>query len=149
VRVRSLHPHQPAAKINVTPLIDVVMVLIIFYLIVGKLAADKRARVDLPATQVGAANDTQRPVVITVAAAGASGSLDLTSQILLDGVEVSPDDLIGALRARVGPNAATTVVQVRADKRLTYSAVEPVVKACRGAGLTAVWLVTEKTGGGA
>jgi biopolymer transport protein ExbD len=146
MRIRQFHPHQPAAKINVTPLIDVVMVLIIFYLIVGKLAADKRARVDLPSTAVGAANDEQKPVVITVVAEGASGSLDLTSRILLDGVDVPKDGLQDALRARVGDRGASTVVQVRADRRLTYGAVEPVVKACRGAGLTAVWLVTEKGG---
>jgi biopolymer transport protein ExbD len=35
MRFRQLHQQQPSAKINVTPLIDVVMVLIIFYLIVG------------------------------------------------------------------------------------------------------------------
>jgi biopolymer transport protein ExbD len=148
MRIRHFHPHQPAAKINVTPLIDVVMVLIIFYLIVGQLASDKRARVDLPATQVGASNDTQKPVVITVIAEGASGSLELTSRIMLDGVDVPTGGLEGALRTRVGGNAASTVVQVRADKRLTYAAVEPVVKACRAAGLTAVWLVTEKSGVG-
>jgi biopolymer transport protein ExbD len=148
MRIRQFHPHQPAAKINVTPLIDVVMVLIIFYLIVGKLASDKRAQVDLPATQVGANNEAQKPVVITVLADGPSGSLELSSRIQLDGVDVPTGGLEGALRARVGGNAASTVVQVRADKRLTYAAVEPVVKACRGAGLSAVWLVTEKTGGG-
>lgn len=146
MRLRSFHPHQPAAKINVTPLIDVVMVLIIFYLIVGKLAADNRTRVNLPTTAIGAANEEQKPVVITVAAEGASGGLELSSRILLDGVDVSASGLADALRARVGGKAATTTVQVRADKRLTYGAVEPVVKACRAAGLTAVWLVTEKGG---
>ncbi|HYE63734.1 MAG TPA: biopolymer transporter ExbD [Phycisphaerales bacterium] len=147
MRLRTFHPHQPAAKINVTPLIDVVMVLIIFYLIVGKLAADKRSRVDLPESRIGATSEEQKPVVITVTAEGASGSLDLTSRILLDGVEVPRDALADALRARVGDKAATTTVQVRADRRLSYGAVEPVVKACRAAGLTAVWLVTEKSGG--
>ena len=148
MRIRQFHPHQPAAKINVTPLIDVVMVLIIFYLIVGKLAADRRAAVDLPDSRVGATSEAQKPVVITVLAEGGGSGLELTSRVLLDGVDVPRGELENALRARVGGNAATTTVQVRADRRLTYAAVEPVVKACRGAGLTAVWLVTEKTGGG-
>ena len=47
MRFRTFH-HAPASgKINVTPLIDVVMVLIVFYLIVGKLAADRKAPVQL------------------------------------------------------------------------------------------------------
>ena len=50
MRVRQFHPHQPAGKFNVTPLIDVVMVLIIFYLIVGKLAAERQGHVKLPAS---------------------------------------------------------------------------------------------------
>ena len=48
MRVRIFHHQSPVDKINVTPLIDVVMVLIVFYLIVGKLATDSAARVELP-----------------------------------------------------------------------------------------------------
>jgi biopolymer transport protein ExbD len=147
MRVRQLHPHQPAAKINVTPLIDVVMVLIIFYLIVGKLAADRNAQVALPSSAVGSTAETKEPVVITVVA-DVGGGLDPKARVLIDGVDVPMSGLEGALRARVGSDPAATVVQVRADRRLNYGAVEPVVKACRAAGLTAVRLVTERVGGG-
>ena len=75
MKFRSLQHHAPTGKINVTPLIDVVMVLIVFYLIVGQLAADRRARVDLPASVIGVQEDatpSRRPIVITLAAQGAA-----------------------------------------------------------------------------
>ncbi len=138
MRIRQFHQHQPAGKINVTPLIDVVMVLIVFYLIVGKMASDRRAVVELPSTGVGTTAEEKAPVVITVAGVEGGGS-----RVLIDGVEAPLESLEGLLRARVGGESGT-VVQVRADRRLAYGAVEPVVRACRGAGLTAVRLVTEK-----
>ena len=140
MRLRQFHQHQPAAKINVTPLIDVVMVLIVFYLIVGKLAADRRAVVELPSTGVGTVAEEKAPGVSTVAGTDSGGA-----RVLIDGVETPVESLEGLLRARVGGDPAGTVVQVRADRRLASGAVEPVVRACRGAGLTAVQLVTEKS----
>jgi biopolymer transport protein ExbD len=67
-RVR-LTPSRSTAleAINVTPLIDVVMCLIIFFLIVGKLAHEQGARVNLPATGLGTTDEDRRAVVITVA----------------------------------------------------------------------------------
>src|SRR5262245_29295771 len=46
--------HHPFGEINVTPLIDVVMCLIIFYLLVGKLATDRKVQIKLPESTVGA-----------------------------------------------------------------------------------------------
>jgi len=61
-----VHQHPPTAKINVTPLIDVVMVLIIFYLIVGKLAAERQGHVQLPSSAVGVQAETHDPVIVTI-----------------------------------------------------------------------------------
>jgi biopolymer transport protein ExbD len=152
MRLRPLHSHQPAGKINVTPLIDVVMVLIIFYLIVGKLAAERAGHVELPASAVGAQADTHDPVIVTVAAGeGASGATAMHPKVLVNGHEVPEGGLESVLKARVAADPGATIVQVRADRRLPYSDVAPVIKACRDAGLTTLRLVTEKTtahGGG-
>jgi biopolymer transport protein ExbD len=142
MRVRPLHPHQPAGKINVTPLIDVVMVLIIFYLIVGKLAAQRQGHVELPASGIGTQADAHDPVIVTVLASEAPGAHHI---ILVDGHEVPDDGLESVLRSRVSANPSSSVVQVRADRRLPYSDVAPVIKACRDVGLTTLRLVTERT----
>ncbi len=146
MRIRRLHHHQPVAKINVTPLIDVVMVLIIFYLIVGKLASDRNARIDLPSTGVGVTAETRDPIIINVLADAAG--LDLKARVRIDDTDVPVETLGRTLRARVGNDAANSAVQVRADRRLTYGAIEPVVQACREAGLTSVRFVTERAGTG-
>lgn len=67
-RVR-LTPSRSTAleAINVTPLIDVVMCLIIFFLIVGKLAHEQGARVNLPSTGLGTTDEDRRAIIITVA----------------------------------------------------------------------------------
>ena len=127
MRLRQLHVQHASAKINVTPLIDVVMVLIIFYLIVGKMAADRLALVELPSTGVGAAEEGT-PLIITVAA---SDDVTQAPRTFLNGEEVDSDALENALMA-AGSEAA---VQVRADRRLPYGSVGPVVDACRRAGM--------------
>ena len=59
-RRSTVNPGQPVFEaVNVTPLIDVVMVMIIFFLIVGKLATDADARLRLPQSGIG--TTTQQP----------------------------------------------------------------------------------------
>lgn len=145
MRFRALHQHQPTGKINVTPLIDVVMVLIIFYLIVGKLAAERQGHVELPTSAVGTQADTHDPVIVTIEEPppGEPGP-----KILVNGHDVSAGNLESVLRARVAADPGSTVVQVRGDRRLPYEDFAPVIKACRDAGLVTLRLVTEKTAGG-
>ena len=136
MRPRPRHPQPPAGKINVTPLIDVVMVLIIFYLIVGKLASDRKAKVDLPPSRIGVSEDTGRVLAITVQ--NDTGK----ARILVDGSEVRPGELEGVLRTVTGRQ-----VQIRADKGLEYGAISPFIAACRAAGLASVKLVADRQGG--
>jgi biopolymer transport protein ExbD len=140
MKLRQFHQHQPAGKINVTPLIDVVMVLIIFYLIVGKLAAERQGRVELPTSKVGAQAETNDPVIVTVQ----EGEAGAHPKVLVNGHEVAEGGLESVLRARVSADPSASVVQVRADRRLPYSDVAPVIKACRDVGLTTLRLVTER-----
>ncbi|MDX2131237.1 MAG: biopolymer transporter ExbD [Planctomycetota bacterium] len=140
MKIRAAHPHQTGAKVNVTPLIDVVMVLIVFYLIVGNLARERLAPVDLPATGVGTAEDAAPTLIITVAREGEG------ARVVVDGAPVAAGALEGLLRARV-PDPGTAIVQLRADRSLAYEDVRPVLDACRRVGLTSVRLVAERGGG--
>ena len=143
MRLRQLHPQAPAGKINVTPLIDVVMVLIIFYLIVGKLASDRRTKVDLPPSRIGVSDEGEQVLTITVRPAGGG-----RATVLVDGVEVAVEKLESVLRSR-GVNQVGHSVQVRADRGLEYSAVSPVIAACRAAELRSIKLVADRVSDGA
>lgn len=138
-----LRHHAPAiGKINVTPLIDVVMVLIVFYLIVGKMASDRAAGVKLPGSTVGLTTDAAGLVISVLPSP--TGKPD----VLVDGSPVAPDALASAITARLGGASPSSVpVQVRADRRLPYGELAPVIDACRKAGLTSLKLVTQREGG--
>jgi biopolymer transport protein ExbD len=131
--------HGGAGHINVTPLIDVVMCLIIFFLLVGRLATQQGTPIALPATGVGDA-EAQPRLVIAVAPSTTLGVPEVT----LGGVPVATGELAGLLKSRLGDVAAGSPVAIRADRRLAWGEVRPVVEACREAGLTSVKLVTER-----
>lgn len=133
--------HGSIGHINVTPLIDVVMCLIIFFLLVGRLASQQGKPISLPSTGVG---DTETPprLVLAVAPSTTVGTPELT----LGGTSVSLAELPGMLKARlnVRPGDSAGALAIRADRRLSWGEVRPVVEACRSAGLSSVKLVTER-----
>jgi len=139
-----LRPHRRIAsgstKLNVTPLIDVVMVLIIFFLLVGKLASDRHAPVSLPASAAGVTEQNASALVISIALRESGGS---TLTVNSDPVALA--DLTTVLRARAAN--AVSGVSIRADRRLAFAQVRPVLDACREAGLTSVRLATKRDGG--
>jgi biopolymer transport protein ExbD len=145
--------------INATPLIDVVMCLIIFFLIVGKLATDRGAAVKLPESAAGAEERSRNVLVVTVArlpgagvTANASPSraaatwADLGVRVQLDGDDQRDSkSLEGAVRIRMAGSPELSV-QVRADRDLPFGLIEPVLRACGNAGAKGVRFAAERTG---
>lgn len=141
--------------INVTPLIDVVMCLIIFFLIVGKLAADESVRLSLPQSAVGDGNRSGSAVVVTVLTDSSPGSLGGVV-VSIDGSRANgPAQIAPLLRsaaeARLKASGqpvdslALAGVTVRADRRLPYDAVKPVVSAAASLGIAKLEYATERT----
>ena len=164
MRIRRLqHEQGGASEINVTPLIDVVMCLIIFFLLVGKLSLD--ATINLPGTELGEA-DAVRSITISVLAPDKPGSEPKVlvegqpsaggqaglAEAILRAILSKNAAATGAVGAAVTPAAAGNIgiansgiaVKLRADKALPYSAIDPVLQACAKAGLASVRLVTER-----
>jgi len=116
-------------------MIDVVMVLIVFFLLVGHLANERRGAVDLPYASAGEDEDaTRRPVVVLVGEGGA---------VRVGGSGVSMDALAETIAASVARHAAEGRdggVHVRADGAIAFDDVRPVLDACRGAGVASVQL---------
>lgn len=132
-----------AGHTNVTPLIDVVMCLIVFYLIVGRLAGDAgAAKLTPPATRVG--EQVSPPRVVLSVAPGAQGQ---EVDIRADGRVVTIEELADTIGRLVGVVSAAEV-GVRADRRLSWGQVRPVVDACRSAGVRTIKLITERAEGG-
>jgi len=151
VRIRAKANTGTVGKLNVTPLIDVIMVLIIFYLIVGKLASDRLELVDLPSSRIGEGDTGGRgTVVISIVPPGNGG----VGGLMVDGQVVKIEELPELLRAMGVGNVPdgqikrAREVRLRADKGLPYGQVEPVLNACREAGVTAIKLVTDRVGEG-
>lgn len=152
----------PGEGLNVTPLIDVVMVLIVFFLMVGKLASDRSASVRLPESATGR-SDEARPIVLAlVPAAGGGGGGAGRSKVAvqLDGRELPPGEpLAEALLARAAELArelsarsgsavapADVPVEVRADRAAEFADVAPILRAARQAKLRSLRLVTSRAG---
>jgi biopolymer transport protein ExbD len=130
-----LDSEHSSARVNVTPMIDVVMVLIVFYLLVGQLALDRRAAITLPKTGTGIEETAQvDPIIIGI-------NIDGERSLNGEGVELD------RLEAQVSGMLARTPgapVRVRADDRASYRFVRPVLNVLRDMGVGKVELVTEQ-----
>lgn len=147
MQLRTLgHRSMSVGKVNVTPLIDVVMVLIIFFLIVGQMAAEQGARVKLPSSVAGrtesAAGD--RIVISVIAATDPRGTPAAT--IMVDRTVLTPRQLQDFLATKLATASALNVI-VRADRALDYALVQPTLDACRDAGVSSINLIAERERG--
>jgi biopolymer transport protein ExbD len=142
MRRRAFHPAHPFGKINVTPMIDVVMCLIVFYLIVGKLAADQRANIRLPVSATGVTDKAQDQLIINIL----PGPPSAPPRVVIDAAEVPPEALLATIRERVASKPGL-VVELRGSRELAYGAVAMVVRACKDAGVESVRLATERPEG--
>ncbi|MGD9692689.1 MAG: ExbD/TolR family protein [Phycisphaerales bacterium] len=124
---------------NVTPLIDVVMVLIIFYLMVGSFIASDFVDLPLPFSVKGEVSES--PEVFTVNLARVEGGDRV--QIIVGGEECDLPQLERELREALAKDRKLGV-QLRAQRDLPYRAVEPVVRAMGKAGAGMIRLVTER-----
>ena len=122
------------AEINVTPLVDVVLVLLIIFMVVTPMLQESKA-VELPqASEVERGKDDARRLSVVVDQAG---------QVFLDGIPVE-DGLVAemvAMRLEADPGLE---VLVKGDKRLEYGDVRRIMSGCREAGAKRVVLATQE-----
>jgi len=103
-------------EINVTSLIDVVLLLVMFFMVSTSFVQDGRLKVRLPESSASPENRTPDPVTIAI---GADGAYAVNDRAL---VNRSPETLRAAL-ARLAPKAAGQPITIRADARATHQAV--------------------------
>jgi biopolymer transport protein ExbD len=122
-------------------MIDVVMCLIVFYLMVGQLAIDRRSSIVLAETVSGVdRQDLADAIEIGVLMDGG---------LTLNGEAIESDRIAGEVTGMIARDAGA-VVRIRADEDAGFGAVRPVLRALQEAGVTGVEFVTiraEGTGG--
>ena len=123
------------ADINVTPLVDVMLVLLIIFMVTAPLLL-AGVPVDLPESAAGALDQEKKPVQLSIDQAGA---------VFIDDREVQMaalPDRLAQIAARSGKGKDSPQIFLRADKALDYGRVMAVMGALNHAGLNRVALVT-------
>jgi biopolymer transport protein TolR len=130
--------YQPLADINVTPLVDVMLVLLIIFMVTAPLLA-KGMKVNLPQSKAAQPLNPKEPIVIVVSKDG---------KVALGSDEVAPEALVDMVRAAMGDDLSR-VVHLRGDKEANYGEVIAVMDRLAMNGITHLAILTDsrsKTG---
>ncbi|UWQ22530.1 ExbD/TolR family protein [Jannaschia sp. W003] len=126
----------PMSEINVTPFVDVMLVLLIIFMVAAPLLT-AGVPIELPETAAAPLpNDPEEPLAVTVAADG---------RVLIGSGEVPREELLARLRA-VAAERTSSRVYLRADGAVPYAEVMVVMGALNAGGFRDIGLVTD--GGG-
>jgi biopolymer transport protein TolR len=128
--------YRPMSEINVTPLVDVMLVLLIVFMVAAPLLT-VGVPVDLPQTQAPAINEQKEPLVISVNSTGA---------LFIQETEVADEALVPRLKAITNNNPQASIY-VRGDKTINYGRVMQVMGLVGSAGFTKVSLIAEMPSG--
>jgi biopolymer transport protein TolR len=120
------------ADINMTPFIDVMLVLLIIFMVAAPLLTSGVA-VDLPQAKAGALNVEQKPIAI---------ALDDQGQLFLMDQPIAEAELVDKLQA-LAADGADHRIYLRASKVVPYGRVAEIMGAVTAAGYKKVALVTE------
>ena len=132
--------HKVNANINVTPMVDVMLVLLIIFMVITPMLMNK---VQIDMAQVDNATsmpDADKDDAIVVAVTRDGG-------VFLGQNKVDPSQL-GSLVAAKLEDKTDKTIYFRADSRAQYRAVEDAIDDVRTAGVDTVGLLTQKRGGG-
>jgi biopolymer transport protein TolR len=136
-RRRGRGGRQAMSEINVTPLVDVMLVLLIIFMVTAPLLK-AGVPVELPESRAKALAEEKEQITITVARDGG---------IYLDQDPIAPGELADRLEAvPPGPDGKPPLVTLRADKAIDWGRAMAVMGELNRAGFTSISLVTTATG---
>ena len=124
--------YQPLAEINVTPMVDVMLVLLIIFMVTAPLLT-VGVPLDLPKTSAAQVTQPQEPVVL---------SLDREGDTFIGNERVDPGDLKDRL-ARLAADDPDRIVYVRGDRTILYGQLMDALGLVNSAGFTKVSLLAE------
>ena len=122
------------AEINVTPMVDVMLVLMIIFMVSAPMLT-VGVPLDLPQTQAKSLEQDKTPLQLSV---------DIKGKIFINDTEVQMNDLVPKLKAITDARGGTDErIFMRADKKADYGTVARVMGQLSGAGFKRLALVTE------
>ncbi|HEX5131686.1 MAG TPA: biopolymer transporter ExbD [Candidatus Krumholzibacteria bacterium] len=129
-------PSETVAKINVTPIIDVALVLVIILMVTAPMIALSDVDVSLPPAETRSLEGAHR-VTLTVGRGG---------ELAVDDTDVTRAQLFALLAQRLKETGEDAVLVVRADEGIAYATVEELLAEARRAGAMRVAIATRQRG---
>src|SRR5262245_47415034 len=126
--------YRPLSEINVTPLVDVMLVLLIIFMVTAPLMT-AGVSVDLPKTNAQPLNNDSQPLTVSINADG---------KIFLQDEPIELPDLVAKLQS-IAQNNPERRIFVRGDKALAYGRIMEVMGTITEGGFTKVALLAEQT----
>ncbi len=127
--------YQPLAEINVTPMVDVMLVLLVIFMVTAPLLT-VGVPLDLPKTVAAAITDPKPPVIL---------SLTRVGEVYIGDDRIEPGDLADRL-AGLAAEDPTRIVYVRGDQTISYTQLMEALGLVNRAGFSKVTLVAEAAG---
>ena len=127
--------YQPLAEINVTPMVDVMLVLLVIFMVTAPLLT-VGVPLDLPKTQAAAVNDPKPPVIL---------SLNRVGEVFIGDERIEPGDLAERLSGLAAEDP-TRIVYVRGDQTISYAQLMEALGMVNRAGFAKVSLIAEAAG---
>ncbi|MEQ1652137.1 MAG: biopolymer transporter ExbD [Hyphomicrobium sp.] len=129
--------YKPMAEINVTPFVDVMLVLLIIFMVAAPLMV-QGVPVDLPKTSASKLGTVKKPMVVTMAS---DGNLYIRDE------QVTKQTLVSRLMAIKSQEGAEGIVYVRADKKIAYGDVMEILGRVGESGFARVSLLSQPSPG--
>ena len=123
---------EPMSEINVTPFVDVMLVLLIIFMVTAPLLT-VGVQVDLPETSADTLPEESEPLTLTINSKG---------EVFIQETKIEFNNLIKKILA-VSKNRTDTRIYVRGDKSINYGRVLEIMGMLSGSGFTKVALISE------
>lgn len=120
------------SDINVTPLVDVMLVLLIIFMVTAPMMM-QGVKVDLPRTETKSIKTEEDPLLLTITKTG---------DIFIEDYQVADKELSGKL-GTIFANREGKEILIQADKEVSYGVVMRIMAQVKEAGITKVGMITE------
>ena len=131
MKKRIIENNKYLAEINMTPMIDVMLVLLVIFMITAPLLTTW-INVDLPETKAKSLPQSKDPIIVSINARG---------EIFIGNSKTTSETLVDQLKAASESNVSTTIY-IKGDKNIKYDTIVKVIGIINRAGFSKVSLVT-------
>ena len=126
-------PRGLVADINVTPLVDVMLVLLIIFMVTAPMMT-QGLDVDLPETTANSLRQKEDPIVV---------SIDKDGKIMLGKIEYSQAILLEQLKKIIDEKGKEELILLKADKNVAYGLVASIMADIKAVGFTKLGMITK------